>query len=298
MPSVGQIVAFLGERALAVKGDTSVQVRGFAAAAPGEAEHISFVKGRVKNALQILDASNSIVFLAPVGTSNAVTSAKVVVEVASPRLEFARIANEFFPVHGGSDTTGVHASALVGEGSVIGSGAVVEADVVIGRDCVIGPNVVIKSRCVIGDRVKVGPGSVIGEVGFGFERDEDGRLIRLPHYGRVRLGDDVEIGANVVVDRGVFADTTIKSGVKVDSLALIGHNVVIEENALVIGGALLGGSVRVGARAWIAPNATIMQKLTIGEDSTVGIGAVVLRDVPAGVTVFGNYARPLPRMGS
>lgn len=297
MHSIEEIVDFLGERALAVRGDTSLPVEGFAAAFPGRAGSISFMTNRDQHAMVALESSDSSAFLAPPGTLSGLTGEKVVVEVMSPRLEFARVGHEFFPVETHVNEVGVHPRASIGEGTVVGSGAVVEADVMIGRDCVMGPNVVIRSPSVIGDRVRIGPGSVIGEHGFGFERDEAGRPIRLPHYGRVWIGDDVEIGANAVVDRGVFVDTTIHAGAKIDSLVLIGHNVVVDEGALVIGGTVLCGGVRIGRRAWIAPSATIMEKTTVGDESTVGIGATVCRDVPAGATVIGPHARPALKLG-
>jgi len=44
--------------------------------------------------------------------------------------------------------------------------------------------------------------------------------------------------------------------------------------------------VRIGA------NATILPGKVIGEDAFVGAGALVTKDVPAGVTVVGNPAKP------
>jgi UDP-3-O-[3-hydroxymyristoyl] glucosamine N-acyltransferase len=295
--TIDQIVEFLGERAIAVRGDASLQVEGFVAATPGRAGAISFITGRDQDAMVAIESSASSAFLAPPGTVGRLTCEKVVVEVSSPRLEFARVGHRFFPVSTPLSEVGVHPTASIGEGTVVGPGTLVEPHVSIGRDCVIGPNVVIRSRSVLGDRVRVGPGSVIGEYGFGFERDEGGHAIRLPHYGRVWIGDDVEIGSNVVVDRGVFTDTAIHAGVKIDSLVLIGHNVIVDEDAFVIGGAVLCGGVRAGRRAWIAPRATIMEKMTVGDDATVGIGSTVCRDVPAGATVMGPHARPALQLG-
>lgn len=45
--------------------------------------------------------------------------------------------------------------------------------------------------------------------------------------------------------------------------------------------------------AMIGANATILPGITIGVRATIGAGAVVTKDVPAGVTVAGNPAREL-----
>jgi len=59
-----------------------------------------------------------------------------------------------------------------------------------------------------------------------------------------------------------------------------GH-VIVEDRAFVATGAILGPG-RSGA------------PLVVGQGATVGAGAVVMRDVPPGVTVLGNPARALP----
>lgn len=46
--------------------------------------------------------------------------------------------------------------------------------------------------------------------------------------------------------------------------------------------------------AWIGIGAILLKGVRIGADARVGAGAVVTRDVPAGVSVAGNPARPAP----
>jgi len=41
----------------------------------------------------------------------------------------------------------------------------------------------------------------------------------------------------------------------------------------------------------VHPRATILPGVTIGDHAVVGAGAVVLKDVPVGATVFGNPAK-------
>ena len=59
--------------------------------------------------------------------------------------------------------------------------------------------------------------------------------------------------------------------------------------------AMIGGSTRIGDNAWVAPSASVIDAVTIGEGAVLGLGAVVLKTVPAGKVMVGNPARPLER---
>jgi acetyltransferase-like isoleucine patch superfamily enzyme len=169
--------------------------------------------------------------------------------------------------------------------------AVIEDDVTIGEGTVVGPNAVVRSGARIGRHCEIKSGAVIGDSGFGFERDRQNRPIRMVHLGGVRIGDHVEVGALATVVQGALADTVIESHVKINDHVHIAHNCRIGEGTIIGGAAYLSGSIQVGRNCWIAPNSSIRQKLTIGDEAIVGIGAVVVRDVEARSTVYGNPAR-------
>jgi maltose O-acetyltransferase len=54
-----------------------------------------------------------------------------------------------------------------------------------------------------------------------------------------------------------------------------------------------GKPVTIGRKVWVGGGALILPGLAIADDAIIGAGAVVTRDVAAGLTVAGNPARPL-----
>lgn len=172
----------------------------------------------------------------------------------------------------------------------IAPGAVIEPGVVIGEGTVIGPNAVIRSGSRIGRSCEIKSGAVIGDSGFGFERDLKNRPLRMIHLGGVHIGDHVEIGALTTVVQGALEDTVLEDYVKVNDHVHIAHNCHVGQATIIGGGAYLSGSIKVGRNCWIAPNCSIRQKLSIGAEAIVGIGAVVVHDVEPGSMVHGNPA--------
>jgi sugar O-acyltransferase (sialic acid O-acetyltransferase NeuD family) len=92
---------------------------------------------------------------------------------------------------------------------------------------------------------------------------------------RVNVG--AQIGKNVILNTGCIVE----------------HDCVIGDHAHLCPGAVLCGEVTVGQGAVVGANATVKDGLTIGAWATVGCGAVVVKDVPAGLTVVGNPAQEI-----
>lgn len=211
---------------------------------------------------------------------------------SQPRLDFARALGllELWAGFVWSDAEPViHPTARIGRNVVIGRGVHIGAGTVIYHNAVIGDEVVIGQRCVIKSC------AVVGEEGFGFERDAQGKAVRLPHIGTVMIGDEVEVGSLTTVCRGTLGDTILRNGCKIDDHVHIAHNVDVGEDAFVIACAEVSGGVKIGPRAWIAPNACVLNQVTIGADAVVGLGGVVVKSVPDGAVVVGNPAKPLLR---
>lgn len=214
--------------------------------------------------------------------------------VANPRLSFIKLAAALL-----AETVdpSIHPTSLIDASAAVDSGAQIGAYAIIGPRCVVGPGTVIGAHVVlhrdvrIGANCKIDPGTIIGGEGFGFERDQTGRLINFPHVGGVIIGNGVDIGANTCIDRGTFGDTMIGDGARIDNLAHISHNVRVGAHAVVVTQTTICGSVEIGEGAWVSPNASVLNQRKIGRGAMVGMGAVVLTDVPDCAVVAGNPAK-------
>lgn len=74
---------------------------------------------------------------------------------------------------------------------------------------------------------------------------------------------------------------------------MIGHEAVIGRSAVVNAAANISGGVILEEGVLVGTGASILQYRTIGKNAVVGSGAVVVKDVEAGTTVFGNPARKI-----
>jgi maltose O-acetyltransferase len=54
-----------------------------------------------------------------------------------------------------------------------------------------------------------------------------------------------------------------------------------------------GAPIELGDNVWLGGGAIVLPGVTIGADTVVGAGAVVTRDLPAGVVAVGSPARVL-----
>ena len=102
------------------------------------------------------------------------------------------------------------------------------------------------------------------------------------------LSPFVTIGANVIVGQCFHANL----------YSYVEHDCVIGDFVTFAPRVSCNGNVHIEDHAYIGTGAVLRQgtpdkPLIIGKGAIVGMGAVVTKDVPAGVTVVGNPARPL-----
>ena len=121
----------------------------------------------------------------------------------------------------------------------------------------------------------------------------DGAVIRPPFhcdYGfNIRLGAGVFLNFNCVIPDVV--EVTIGDRTQIGSGVQILAADHPRDPAGRASGLEFGRPVRIGRNVWIGAGAIILPGVSIGDDALIGAGSVVTRDVPPGVTAFGNPAR-------
>lgn len=222
---------------------------------------------------------------------------KTLLVVSEPKVCLAMIGNHFFVDH---SEPSIHPTAIIDPEAKIGKNCFIGPYCVIGKatigdNCIFDSNVRIYDCVIMGSNCSVKSGAVLGSAGFGFEKDSNGNRFRFPQIGNLIIGNYVEVGANTCIDRGALSDTIIGNYTKINNLCHIAHNNVIGNNVEITGCCNVSGSNVIDDDVWISPNSSIRGWVHIGEGAVVGMGAVVVKDIPAHETWVGNPARKLEK---
>ena len=179
----------------------------------------------------------------------------------------------------------------IGKYSIIGSNSIIENNVIIGQNCVIGSGVIIKNS-ILGNHVVIQDNCKIGQKGFGFI-PINGKNIKFPHIGKVKIEDHVEVASGCTIDRGSIDDTIIGKNTYLDNQVHIAHNVQIGANCMIAGQVGFAGSSKIGDNVSIGGQAGVSGHLKIGKNVKIGGGSGVVRDINDNEIVMGYPAVPL-----
>ncbi|WXZ65880.1 UDP-3-O-(3-hydroxymyristoyl)glucosamine N-acyltransferase [Fusobacterium animalis] len=240
------------------------------------------------------EIKESVIFLKNTLTVKELEYQNIVKYVDNPRLEFAKFLNFLVKSIKKNKTFKFnHLGYYHGENITIGENVLIEPFVRLGNNIKIGNNTIIKSGVIIEDNVIIGENcyirenSIIGGEDFGIETDIDGSTVRIPHFGGVRIGNNVEIGAGSTVCSGTIEETIVEDYVKVDYSVNVGHNTRIGRGTLICSGALIGGSSTLGNNVFIGMNASIKSKMIIGNNAVIGMGSIICNYINDG-EIFTN----------
>lgn len=117
------------------------------------------------------------------------------------------------------------------------------------------PEIFIHESAAVGSYVKIGKGTVICPF--------------------CRISNDCEIGDHVLVNGG--------SG--------IGHDASVGSYSSLLGSVSVNGNARVGEGVTFGAGSMVYPGKVIGDWAKIGLGSVVLKNVRAGATMFGNPAK-------
>jgi bifunctional UDP-N-acetylglucosamine pyrophosphorylase/glucosamine-1-phosphate N-acetyltransferase len=190
-------------------------------------------------------------------------------------------------------STFIDRAVTIGEDTQLLPGCILEGDTRIGRSCVIGPRARIRSS-VIGDRCRVGESFVEDST---FEEE-----VSVGPYCHIRGAAYLERGVDVL-DHAEIKNSRLGSGTKVHHFSYLGDATVGKDVNIGAGTITLNYNIKrekhrtvIGDGAFIGSDTLLRAPVTVGRGAATGAGAVVTRDVPAGMVALGMPARAIKKV--
>ncbi len=179
----------------------------------------------------------------------------------------------------------IHPTARIGDAVSIGPWSIIDEGVALGDHCEVASHVILKGPTTVGRHNRFFPFASVGEGTPA--RSYDGEPTRLV------IGDHNVFREGVTVHRGTVQDrgeTTIGSHNLFMAYVHIAHDCVVGDHCVFANNASISGHVQVGDWANLGGYAGIPQYRSIGAHAMVAGMSLVLKDVPAFVTVAGHPA--------
>lgn len=293
-----------------VIGDDSIKINSLSSIDDISSGTLVFAEG--EDNLSLAEASDAAAILV---NQQVTHSKKALIQVSQPFKAFITLLNYFNPPK--KIKPGIHPTAVladdvqigeevfigpyvtIGSGSIIGNNSILKSHIHIGSDVRIGnhttihPQVTVYDKSHIGSRVIIHASTVIGSDGFGYTF-VDGKHLKVPHFGRVVIGDDVEIGANTAVDRATIGSTVIGEGTKIDNLVQVAHSVKLGKHNILCGFTGIAGSSTSGDHVIFAANVGVSDHVRIDSGVVLGArtGVPPNKHLKEGTVYLGSPARP------
>ena len=224
--------------------------------------------------------------------------------VQRPRLALSGVTRLLDP--GLELSPGVHASAVVEDGTTlptdvaigahavisanvqIGAGTQIAPGVTIGRDAVIGENCILHSGVRIaqganlGHRVRIHPNAVIGADGFSFVTPDKSSVerVRAGHMQAEAIGDQtwtrihsiggIEIGSDVEIGALTSIDRGTVRSTRIGRGTKIDNQVQIGHNCVVGEDCLFSGQVGIAGSVTIGNRVVLGGKVGVSDNISVG----------------------------
>ena len=228
--------------------------------------------------------------------------------VKNPRIAFAEVLDCLYKTI--NFKPGIHASAVIDKTAIIGADCHIGPNVYIGENTVIGDNNLILSGSSISGNVRIGDNniihpncviyenttlknncvinsnSVIGSEGFGFI-PKNGKWVKMPQKGGVKIMSFVEIGTNCCIDRPAVGFTFIDEGTKLDNLIQIGHGVKIGKNCAFAAQVGIAGGAKIGDGVILAGQVGVNNRVKVGNNVIASSKCGIHCDIENGKVISG-----------
>ena len=175
--------------------------------------------------------------------------------------------------------------AELGENVSVGPWSVIGPDVVIGDDCEIGPHVVLKGPTRMGSGNRIYQFATVGEGPPAFAYHGEPTVLEIGANNTIREG--VTIHRGLATDRG---RTVIGNDNLLMAYVHVGHDCVLGDRIVMANNASAAGHVAIGDEAVLSGYVGVPQFRSVGAYSFIGAMSLVVKDVPAFVSVNGNPA--------
>jgi sugar O-acyltransferase (sialic acid O-acetyltransferase NeuD family) len=126
---------------------------------------------------------------------------------------------------------------------------------------------------------------------------KEGAILAIGIHPHAIVAKSASIGEGTMICAGAIVNpaTQIGTSVILNTGCTVDHHNIVGDFVHIAPGVNLGGEVHVGEGALLGIGASVLPGRKIGPWSIIGGGAVVTRDVPAGMIYSGVPARPIKK---